>query len=89
MRPNSGAVEGAKGDGVIDDLLWEAKSTVKRTLPLEHHWLAKIAKEARDVGKTPILTLSFANANGTPIPSGEWVCLTLADFQLLMEGRGE
>lgn len=83
--PNSGAVEGAKGDGSFGDVLLEAKSSTGRTIPVEHAWLSKIAKEARDIGKRPMLALSFTNGEGRPVPAGEWVCMPLNDYHRLKE----
>jgi hypothetical protein len=85
--PNSGAVAGAKGDLNLDAHLIEAKSTVAATLGLKHAWLSKIAKEARSVGKSPVLTLSFVTGDGRPKPSGEWVCLPLHEWKLLTGGE--
>lgn len=85
MRPNSGAVDGAKGDGVIDTTLWEAKSTVSDSMKLEHHWLGKIAREARDAGKEPILTLSFTDRRGQSKPNGHWVLMPLNHYEEMKE----
>jgi hypothetical protein len=84
VRPASGAMEGAKGDIDLGSVLMEAKSTEGASMGLKHEWLAKIAKEARSEGKTPALALSFINPDGRPVPSGEWVCIPLADWRLLV-----
>ncbi len=89
LRPNSGAVEGAKGDIVVGKTLVEAKSTTGRSIKIEHSWLGKISKEARDAGKTPLLALSFTSEDGRPVPNGEWVCMKLTDYQYMKEKAGE
>ncbi len=89
LRPNSGAVQGAKGDIVVGDTLVEAKSTTGRAIRVEHAWLGKISQEARDAGKTPLCTLSFSSEDGRPVPNGEWVCMRLSDYQYLKEKAGQ
>jgi hypothetical protein len=76
-RPNSGATPGAKGDIELDRVLLEAKSSTGDRIGLDRRWLAKIAAEARAVGRIPALALSFTYGDGWPIPDGEWVCVPL------------
>lgn len=73
VRPASGAVEGLKGDIVFDNVLMEAKSTLKNSISIKHDWLAKIATEARNDGKTPALAVSFVTPEGKPVVSGDWI----------------
>ncbi|WP_266032528.1 hypothetical protein [Brucella intermedia] len=74
-RPASGAMEGAKGDIDLETVLMEAKSTTSLSLGLKLEWLAKIAREARQEGKSPALIISFVNPDGKPVIDGEWVCV--------------
>lgn len=81
LRPNSGAVAGAKGDMVLPEALIEAKSTIDRSMSVKHEWLAKIAGEARDHSRVPALVISFTHGNGKPLPSGQWAMIPLQEFQ--------
>lgn len=72
-RPASGAMEGAKGDIDFDTVLMEAKSTTSGSLALKFEWLAKIAREALQVRKSPALAVSFTDNDGKAYPNGEWV----------------
>lgn len=85
QQPASGALQGAKGDIVAGKVLIECKSTVKRSIILRHADLAKIAKEARDQGKTPALTISFTTGDGRVVPSGDWVCVPMHRWRDLSE----
>jgi hypothetical protein len=80
-RPASGAMEGAKGDIVFGEVLLEAKSTTNLSLALKHSWLDKIAREARALGKTPALSVSFIREDGKPITDGEWVLVPRYKFE--------
>jgi hypothetical protein len=72
-RPASGAMEGAKGDIDLGDVLMEAKSTTGLSMALNRDWLLKIAHEARSEGKYPALAISFVRPDGKPLLDGEWV----------------
>lgn len=89
LTPGSGNQRGAKGDARVPrprlDALMESKSTVNATLPLERHWLRKIAGEALAVGKTPILSITFTDASGKPRPGETWIAMPLSAFQELTE----
>ena len=85
-RPGSGSLEGAKGDIDLGPILLEAKSTTSASMALKHHWLAKIGKEARSEGKTPALSVSFINQDGSPVMDGEWVCVPMYVFRAMMVG---
>jgi len=74
-RPASGAMEGAKGDIDLGDVLMEAKSTTRLSIGLQRDWLLKIAVEARSEQKTPALAVSFTTPDGKPLMDGEWVCI--------------
>jgi len=86
LTPASGAVEGAKGDIVLDDFLVEAKSTIKNSISLKLDWLLKITGEARKVGKTPALAITFTTGNGRPVHNGRYVIIREDDFKELIDG---
>ena len=85
LKPASGAVRGNKGDMEFSGHLIEAKSSVRNSIRIEHAWLGKICKEAREQNKKPALTLSFTLNNGRPVPNGEWVCVPLNDWLGLLD----
>lgn len=85
LRPASGAVVGHKGDIALATELIECKSTTGRSISVEHAWLGKIAKEAGAEGKTPVLMLSYTNADGKPCPNGDWACVPLQVWQEMQE----
>ena len=83
-RPASGAMEGAKGDIVLGDVLLEAKSTTNLSMVLKHSWLDKIAREARSEAKTPAIAVSFVHQDGKPIADGDWVLIPRHKFEELL-----
>jgi hypothetical protein len=87
-QPASGAMLGAKGDIDLGPVLLEAKSTISDSLSVKFDWLAKIAQEARNVGKTPALAISFIALSGKAWPDGEWVALPRHVFQELLDEHG-
>ena len=74
----SGAIEGAKGDIELPDVLMEAKSTVKNSVSIKFDWLSKITGEARSQGKIPALSVSFTTPTGARIVGGDWVMVPMA-----------
>lgn len=88
QKPNSGALQGAKGDIEAGTTLLECKSTTARSMKLEHAWCSKIAKEARDIGKIPAIAINFTHGDGRPVPNGEWVMIRLIDFREKFLGDG-
>ena len=80
-RPASGAMPGAKGDIEIGAFLMEAKSTMRDSMTIKLDWLAKIGREARAEGKTPVLSVSFVDEHGRPRMDGEYVLIPLYKFQ--------
>lgn len=78
QTPASGAVEGAKGDIALPDVLMEAKSTVKGAMSIKFDWLSKITGEARSQGKIPALAVSFTTPTGARLVGGDWVMVPLA-----------
>ncbi len=80
-RPASGAMAGAKGDIDLETVLLEAKSTTAKSMGLQRDWLLKIAHEARSEGKSPALSISFVNPDGSPIIDGQWVAVPMSYWQ--------
>ena len=71
IQPASGATMFRKGDVTAGEFLIEAKSTDADSLGVKRKWLEKISDEARVVGKTPALAVTFAS-----VPFGvekDWV----------------
>lgn len=83
-RPASGAMEGAKGDVDLGQVLLEAKSTTQLSMGVKMDWLAKISREARSEGKTPALAVSFITPDGEPRMDGEWVLIPMHRFKELL-----
>lgn len=81
VRPASGAMEGAKGDIDLGDFLMEAKSTIQMSMAVKFGWLAKIAHEARAVGKKPALAISFTHDDGEAVRDGQWVMVPLSVWE--------
>jgi hypothetical protein len=83
-RPASGAMEGAKGDIDLGEVLLEAKSSTGQQMAIKHAWLAKIGKEARSEGKFPALSVSFINEDGSPVIDGDWVMIPMHKFKEML-----
>lgn len=84
-RIASGAFEGAKGDIDLGSILLEAKSTTRSSIALKFDWLAKISHEARSEGKTPALSVSYVNDDGSEIRDGEWVLMPMSFWKGLFK----
>jgi hypothetical protein len=84
LTPNSGAMVSAKGDMKLWRFLIEAKSTVAASIALKLEWLLKISAEARSMGQRPALTVTFTNADGSPIMNGRWVLVPETVYQEMM-----
>ena len=84
LTPASGAIEGAKGDFKVSDFLFEAKSTIHDSIKLDKDFFLKITHEAKFTGKTPALSVSFVNGDGSAKKDGEWVCIPLNYFKVLV-----
>lgn len=82
----SGAGAGDKSDGYNHKFRVECKSTMNKTLSLEHEWLLKVKHEAMETGKEPILTVSFVNGKGVSKKDGDWVLMEKSLFAELTEG---
>jgi hypothetical protein len=74
MTPASGALRGAKSDGVKGKFRLEMKSTVKDRISVEKEWLVKITHEALAHNQIPVVILSFVNGDGSPAmtKNAEW-----------------
>lgn len=57
--PNSGAIDGLKGDVQAGDFLIDSKETGSRSLVVSGKMLSKISREARESGKQPALVLTM------------------------------
>lgn len=77
LTPASGALAESKGDMKTAEFLIEAKSTIHNSITLDRDFFLKISHEAKFTGKTPALTISFVNGDGSPKRDGEWVCLPI------------
>ena len=86
LTPASGAIDSAKGDMKVGEFLIESKSTIHGSISLDRDFFLKIVHEAMFTGKTPALTVSFVNGDGTPKKEGEWVCIPLHLFKSMLEG---
>lgn len=80
-QPASGAMEGAKGDIVLGNVLIEAKSTINASITIKHSWLSKVNQEALSTGKSPALLVSFVTEDGRPVRCGEWAMIPMWQFR--------
>jgi len=82
-QPASGALDGMKGDVVMDEYLLDSKETGAKSIIVSSKDLNKVSKEAREMGRTPALVLKLSGVQlGT---AKQWVCLPLRDFMELVE----
>lgn len=84
LTPASGAMDGAKGDIVLEDFLIEAKSTVNESVSIKYSWLGKICTEAMMDTKKPALSVRFVTGDGRAVRDGDWVMLRRTDFEELI-----
>ena len=84
--PVSGAIDGLKGDYVVDDFLFDSKETSKASISLSVKDFAKVTREAHQAGKHPALTLKVPLVPGTV--SQEWVAIPLDVFSEMLEKYG-
>ncbi|NIT54899.1 MAG: hypothetical protein GWN00_01225 [Aliifodinibius sp.] len=84
--PGSGALPSAKSDGFDDAFQYEHKSTIHKSYGLKLETIRKIEKEALDVGRDPVLSISFVNPTGESIPQGDYVVISKELFQSLVSG---
>jgi hypothetical protein len=57
--PASGALDGFKGDIVLNEFLIDDKLTDGKSITVTKDMIMKINREAREAGKSPVLSLSF------------------------------
>lgn len=84
LTPASGACASAKGDMQLGEFLLEAKSTIHNSITLDRDFFIKIAHEAKYKGKNPALTVSFVTGDGSAKCDGEWVCIPMNLFSMLI-----
>jgi hypothetical protein len=85
LQPNSGSMEGAKGDMSLGaDFLLEHKSSIRDTMPLDLNWLAKITREAASKARHPAVAIVFTTENGKPVKFGSWVMMPESVFHELV-----
>lgn len=83
LTPGSGALDGAKGDISLGNLLIECKSTINASISLKYAWLQKIMKEAKGTNQMPAVTISFVNGSGEVKHDGDWVMIPKTLFDEL------
>lgn len=81
--PNSGAMDGAKGDYVVGEFLFDSKETATATLKLSTKDFTKVSREAHQAGKTPAISIKLSVLPGT-VPH-EWVAIPLTKFAEIIE----
>ena len=86
LTPGSGSMDSAKSDGYDAEYQYENKSTTKQSFGLKLSVLKKIIREAREVGRTPILLFSFVTGSGKSVGNGDYVVMTREDFEALRDG---
>lgn len=85
----SGAIEGLKSDGILDQFRVECKSTINNSLGLKLEWLRKIRLEALETNRCPVLTISFVNGAGGSRSSGDWAVIPLHEFNDYVQWKKE
>lgn len=88
LTPGSGALLTAKSDGFDDVYQYEVKSTIYKTYRLDLEVLTKIKKEARQVGRVPVLLINFVYGTGESFADGEYVVIRRDVFEELKERGG-
>ena len=91
LTPGSGALEGAKSDGITTlggvEYRIEAKATIHKSMSMKKQWLDKVRREARETGMEPILTVSFVDDNGKAQDiNSDFVVMRLNHFKELTGG---
>lgn len=81
--PNSGAMDGAKGDVKTKDFLIDSKETGANSIVVSASQLNKISKEAREAGKSPALVITLGQTSlGT---SRQWAIIPIGNFRELID----
>ena len=84
--PNSGAIDGMKGDYVVGDFLFDSKESSTVSVKLTTRDFTKITREANQAGKHPALTIKLSVLPST-VPN-EWVAVPIDVFSELLEKYG-
>lgn len=71
----SGALDFDKGDYSFEDVLFDSKATINKSISLKHEWLEKIVKEAQGKKMVGAIHIQFTEANGDIKKDGAWVAL--------------
>ncbi|MBK7859627.1 MAG: hypothetical protein IPJ65_13620 [Archangiaceae bacterium] len=90
--PNSGGARRSKwdkarsqgGDIETDLFLVEHKRTRKASIRLQKEWLTKVAEGAAEIGKVPVLIITFEDGKSPPL---EFAIMRLQDVRRLTRGR--
>lgn len=85
----SGSWDGAKGDGERGEFLKEVKSTQKQSFSLRLDVLQKIALEARQSGRRPVLEVLFTDGTGRPRRDGAWVMIREDEWRELLDAADD
>lgn len=89
LTPGSGALDGAKGDILVErdslDFLVENKATLKDSFSLRLGHLHKIYQEALEQSKTPALAFQFVYPDGGSTKRDRWVAIPEHIFEELTE----
>lgn len=86
QTPGSGALVSAKSDGHDEQFQYENKATTKKSFSIKKDILKKIDKEALDVGRYPVLCVSFTDGTGRSLAEGDFVVITRDLFDSLRKG---
>ena len=85
----SGAFDGMKSDGLKSvgemDFQIECKATRKESFSFKYSTFRKIRDEATEMGRVPLLTISFTYGDGKSKPGGDWVCMPAWLFKELCD----
>ena len=83
--PNSGALEGAKGDALLGGFIRaEIKSTATSVLKLDYAAARKITAEALGTKLSPALILQFVDERGETKVDGRWVAVPAGLFMEML-----
>lgn len=86
-QPNSGALDGHKGDVKLDHFLLDRKETKANSIIIDGRDLTKITREADGEGKEPGLVLVMGGKLPSTV-SREWVTIPLETFaRMLANGQ--
>ena len=90
LTPGSGSMDTAKSDDYDGDFQYENKATIHKSFSVKLAILKKVKKEARDVGRVPILCVCFVNGSGISVDDGDYVVMardTFEDMKTVCAGK--